>query len=415
MRKRSVGVRAWARMLGLEKTVVEAVEEEDGAIVISVRPRYSQRDRCPHCRRRCPGYDQGEGRRRWRALDLATTVCFLEADAPRVACKQHGVVVAAVPWARHDAGFTRSFDDQAAWLAVNTSKSAICQLMRIAWRTVGRICERVTAEAKRGRDMFANLTELGFDEISIRKGQKYLTVVVDHHTGRLVWAAFGRDRKTVEKFLDLLGEERCQQIKLVSCDDAEWITRPIAERCPDAVICLDPWHIVKAATDALDEVRREVWNEARRSGNKQLAKDLKGARFALWKKPENLTERQQHKLAFIQKLNAPIYRAYLLKEQLRQIYHADSIEDALALLDGWLKWARRCRLEPFVKLARRITQQRSRVEAALHHSLSNARVEQVNTQIRLIIRRGFGYHSPDAVIALAMLTLGGLCPPLPGR
>lgn len=108
-------------------------------------------------------------------------------------------------------------------------------------------------------------------------------------------------------------------------------------------------------------------------------------------------------------------RLNLLKEQPRQIYHADSVEDALELLDGWLKWARRCRLEPFVKLARRITEQRSRVEAALHHSLSNARVEQVNTQIRLIIRRGFGYHPPDAVIALAMLTPGGLCPPLPGR
>ena len=149
-------------------------------------------------------------------------------------------------------------------------------------------------------------------------------------------------------------------------------------------------------------------------GNKQLAKDLKGARFALWKKPEALTERQQQKLAWIVKLNAPIYRAYLLKEQLRQIYQA-STKDALALLDAWLKWARRCRLEPFVKLARRITEQRSRVEAALRENLSNARVEQVNTQIRLITRRGFGYHSPEAVIALAMLTLGGLCPPLPGR
>jgi transposase len=106
---------------------------------------------------------------------------------------------------------------------------------------VGRICERVSAEAKAGRDLFANLTELGFDEISIRKGQKYLTVVVDHHTGRLVWTAFARDRKTVEKFLDLLREERCKEIRLVSCDDAEWITRPVAERCPDAVICLDPW------------------------------------------------------------------------------------------------------------------------------------------------------------------------------
>jgi transposase len=407
--------RIWARLLGLGRAVVEAVElTADGAIVIAVRPRFTQRDRCPHCRRRCPGYDLGQGRRCWRALDLGTTFCLLEADAPRVSCKEHGVVVAMVPWARHDSWFTRSFEDQVAWLAVNTSKKAICELMRISWRTVGRICERVMAEQKHGRDLLQGLSRLGFDEISVRKGQRYLTVVVDHHTGRLVWAHAGRDRKTVEKFLDLLGEERCKQVQLVSCDDAEWITRPIAERCPNAVICLDPWHIVKAATDALDEIRREVWNEARRAGNKQLAKELKGARFALCKNARNLTERQKLKLSSIQQTNRRLYRAYLLSQQLRQIYRVGA-DDALLLLEAWLQWARRCRLEPFRKLARRITEQRDRVEAAFTNNLSNARTEQVNTQIRLIMRRGFGYHTEEAVIALAMLSLGGLCPPLPGR
>ncbi len=130
--------------------------------------------------------------------------------------------------------------------------------------------------------------------------------------------------------------------------------------------------------------------------------------------PGNLTERQQQKLSSIQQTNQRLYRAYLLAQQLRQIYRVDAT-DALALLEAWLKWARRSRLEPFRKLARRITEQRERVEAAFTNGLSNARVEQMNTQIRLIIRRGFGYHSPDAVIALAMLSLGGLCPPLPGR
>ena len=256
--------------------------------------------------------------------------------------------------------------------------------------------------------------EATVDEISVRKGQKYLTVVVDHHSGRLLWAHSGRDRRTIEKFLDLLGDERCARIELISCDDAEWITRPVAERCPNAVICLDPFHIVKAATDALDEIRREVWNEARRAGDKQLAKELKGARFVLWKNASKLTDRQKLKLASIQETNKRLYRAYLLSQQLREIYRV-GIEDALALLEAWLKWARRCRLEPFRKLARRITEQRDRVEAAFTNNLSNARVEQINTQIRLIMRRGFGYHSEDAVIALAMLSLGGLCPSLPGR
>jgi len=406
--------RVWKKLLGLRRTVVEEVDfdEPSGALVVSVRPKARERDRCPHCRRRCPGYDWGEGRRRWRALDLATTFCFLEAEAPRVQCKEHGVVVAAVPWARHDSNFTRSFEDQVAWLAVNTSKTAVSQLMRIAWRTVGWICERVMAEAQSGRDLLAGLRRIGFDEISVRKGQRYLTVVVDHDTGRLIWAAPGRDAKTVEKFLDLLGEERSKQIGLVSCDMAEWITGPVRKRCPNAAICLDPFHLIKLATDALDEIRREVWNEARRQGQRQEARQLKGARFALWKNPERLTERQQLKLAHIQQTNKPLYRAYLLAQQLREIYRVP-FEHATVLLDAWLKWAWRSRLEPFRKLAKTITQQREGIEAAIRHGLSNARVEQINTQIRLITRRGFGFHSPHAVIALAMLSLGGLCPPLP--
>jgi transposase len=406
-------IRVWARLLGIQRAVVEDVQiggEEE--IVVAVRPVWRERDRCGVCRRRCPGFDQGDGRRRWRALDLGSTLAFVEADAPRVRCRHHGVVVCAVPWARHDSRFTRAFEDQAAWLAVNTSKTAVAELMRIAWRTVGAICERVCDEAQREVDLLDGLRRIGIDEISHRKGQRYLTVVVDHDTGRLVWAAAGRDRKTVERFLDELGETRCKQIRLVSCDMASWIAGPVADRLPDAVRCVDPFHVVMLATDALDEVRREVWNEARKNGEIAAAKDLKGARYALWKNPENLTDRQAAKLSSVQKTNARLYRAYLLKEQLRQIYRLPA-EQAIGLLDEWIAWARRCRLASFVKLAQTITKQRAGIVAAIEHGLSNARVEAINTQIRMITRRAYGFHSPGALIALAMLSLAGLCPPLP--
>ncbi len=408
------GIRVWARLLGLARAVVEDVFLDEDAVVVCARPRSRERDRCPLCRRRCPGYDDGDGRRRWRALDLGTIKAHVEAEAPRVQCKRHGVIVAAVPWARHDSSFTTAFEDQCAWLAVNTSATAVAQLMRSTWRAVGAICRRVADEARAQRDLLAGLRRIGVDEISVRKGQTYITVVIDHDSGRLVWAHPGRDGKTVRKFLDLLGKQRCAQLELVSCDMASWITGPIAERCPNAAVCLDPFHVIKLATDALDEIRRAVWNQARKDNNKQLAKELKGARFALWKNAENLTDRQQHKLAWIQKFNAPLYRAYLLCQQLRQIYRVPA-EDATKLLDAWLKWAWRCRLQPFVELARTIRDQRPGIQAAIDNKLSNARTEQINTQIRLITRRGFGYHSQEAVIALAMLTLGGLCPPLPGR
>jgi transposase len=286
--------------------------------------------------------------------------------------------------------------------------------MRITWRAVGSICQRVTTDAQRMTgDLLDGLKRLGFDEISVRKGHSYLTVVVDHDSGRLVWAAPGRSRKTVEKFLDLLGKERCRQIELVSCDMASWITG-LGERCPNAEVCLDPFHVTKLVTDALDEIRREVWNEARRACEIAIAKELKGARFALWKNPQNLTARQKLKLAHIQKINHRLYRAYLIAQQQRLIYRLDA-DEAIGALEAWLKWARRCRLAPFVKAAKTITLQRAGIEAAIRNRLSNARVEQINTQIRLITRRGFGYHSQEAVIALAMLSLGGLCPPLPGR
>jgi len=407
------GIRVWARLFGLQRAVVEDVRiGNEGEVIVSVRPGWRERDRCGVCRRRSPGYDLGEGRRRWRALDLGTTFAFVESDALRVRCRRHGVVVCAVPWARHDSRFTRAFEDQVCWLAVNTSKTAVAELMRVAWRSVGTILERVADEARREVDLLDGLRRIGIDEISHRKGQRYLTVVVDHHTGRLVWAAPGRDRKTVLAFFEQLGEERCKALELISADMAGWISGPIAERCPDAVRCVDPFHVVMLATEALDEVRREIWNEARRAGNIELARDLKGARFAVWKNPENLTDRQAVKLATIQQTNARLYRAYLLKEQLRQIYRLPAAA-AERLLERWLSWARRCRLASFVKLARTITAQRAGILAAITHGLSNARIEQINTQIRLIARRAFGFHSPKPLIALAMLKLAGLCPALP--
>ncbi len=134
--------------------------------------------------------------------------------------------------------------------------------------------------------------------------------MVDHDTGRLIWAHPGQDIATINKFLELLGKDRCEQVELVSCDMAAWIALPIAEHCPNAVRCVDPYHVVALATAALDDVRRSVWNEARRAGQHQLARELKAARFALWKNPTNLTQRQQLKLARIQQLNKPLYRAY---------------------------------------------------------------------------------------------------------
>lgn len=155
-------------------------------------------------------------------------MAMLEAEAPRVKCRTHGVVVAHVPWARHNAGHTLAFDDQVAWLATQASKTTATELMRIAWRTVGAIIARVWADIEAQHDRLAGLRRIGIDEISYKKGHKYLMVVVDHDTRRLIWAAPGRDSATVREFFDLLGEERCAQITHVSADGVSCVSVRVA-------------------------------------------------------------------------------------------------------------------------------------------------------------------------------------------
>ena len=412
-----LGVNVWRRMLGVDRaTVIEDVDfdEEADSVVVHVRPRRSTKRRCGRCGVRAPGYDQGDGRRNWRTIDLGTLMCHLQADSPRVDCPEHGPTVAQVPWAHHDAGHTRDFDDQLAWLVTHTAKSTVVDLMRVAWRTVGSIISRVVAEGRAAHDPFDGLVRIGIDEISYKRGHRYLTIAVDHDSGRLIWAAVGRDKVTLNKFFDLLGDKRNAKIRLVSADGAGWIGEVVTERCANATLCIDAFHVCQWVSKALDDVRRDVWNEARKGGMSQHAKELKGCRYALWRNPEDLTARQERKLAWIAKVNTALYRAYLMKEQLRIAIRTKGVL-AITMLDDWLAWAQRCRIPAFVELGRKLKRNQKGIEAAMLNNLSNALVESTNTKLRVLHRMAFGFKEPEHLIALALLDRGGYCPPLPGR
>jgi transposase len=413
----------WQQILGVTRTVIERVEFDDelDAVVVSVRPNKAARRRCGRCGKRASWYDRGEGRRRWRGLDLGEVRVFLEADAPRVSCPTHGVTVVQVPWARHNTGHTYAFDDTVAWLVVQCSKSALVELLRIAWRTVGAIITRVQADIDATVDRFADLRRIGIDEISYTRGHRYLSVIVDHDTGRLVWAGVGRTEKTLAQFFELLGIQRCGEITHVSADSAEWITKTVTRYCPHAIQCADPFHVVRWATNALDEVRRQVWNEARGATQRRHAGRSRGdalkvkrSRFVLWKNPEHLTDTQRAKLEWIAKTNPRLYRAYLLKEGLRLVFQLEG-DQAHEALDHWIGWARRSRIPAFIALQRKIAKHRAAIDATLEHGLSNALTESMNAKIRVLTRIAYGFRNPNALIALALLAHGGHRPALPGR
>src|SRR5450755_3701543 len=248
---------------------------------------------------------------------------------------------------------------------------------------------------------------IGIDEIAYRKGHRYLTCVVDHNTGRLVWAHEGRNKDTLTLFFDALGPTRSALLTRVSADGAEWIHAVVREKAPKAAICLDPFHVVMWATKALDKVRRRTLEHA---GDRD-----RNARWAVVKNPDDLTADQRQSLATIRTTNTALYRAYLLKEQLRAVFVTKGRRGE-QLLAGWIAWARRSRLHEFVALARTIKRFQQLIWNTLHkHGVSNARSEATNTHIRALTKRAYGYHSPEALIAMAMLTRGGLELELPGR
>ena len=231
-------------------------------------------------------------------------------------------------------------------------------------------------------------------------------------TGRVVWAEVGRDSKTLSRFFDLLGPERPSPIAAVSADAAPWIAKVVCARCSLARLCIDPYHVVSWAKDALDRLRRALWNEAREKGAKVEAAAVRGDRYVVCKSPENLTGGQKERLSAIEKFNRPLYRGQLLTETLRQAIREKG-QAGIATLDRWLTWARRCRLPPFTKLAKTIGRHREGIEAAVQTGLAKAGSEATNNGVRLLTRLAYGFRSPAALIALIKLKFGGIRIPLP--
>ncbi|MGH3678775.1 MAG: ISL3 family transposase [Natronosporangium sp.] len=351
----------------------------------------------------------------WRHLDFGTAPVVVRAMLHRLVCPVHGVVVEAVPFARHRAGFTRDFEDVAAFLATKTDKTTIARFLRIDWNTVGRICQRVVAEGL-DADRLDGLVHIGVDEVSWRKHHNYLTLVTNHTIGKVVWGKAGKDTATLDAFFDELGSDRATRLEAVSMDMGPAFNKSVRAEghAPQAVICIDPFHAVKLVGEALDAERRKAWNELRHGGNPAAAKKFKGARWALLKNPTNLSDEQAATLRKLKRRGGDVWRAYTLKEAFRAIFAGDLTPDAVAeLIDRWISRASRCRLPAFVKAARTIRKHRDGLIAAIRLGINNGRAEGLNNVVRLIFRRARGFHSPEAALALVMLTCGPITLQLP--
>jgi len=394
---------AFNRLLCLEGARVTDVCFGCDGVTVRVALR-RRRAACSVCGQLCRRvYDRGF--RRWRHLDLGGQRCFVEYELRRVRCPDCGVRVEAVPWARADARHTRDFEQLVCFCAQQMAKTPVCALLRVGWDTVGSIVARVVADHVDERRL-AGLVMIGVDEISYRRGQRYLTQVCDHQAGAIVWVRPGRDARSLQAFFTELGDRR-HSIRAISIDmngGYEKAIRDQAATDPEfrPEVCFAPFHVTQLAGRAVDQVRRAEWNKEGKSTTGH-GRWVKGVRWSLLKAPEHQTAGQLAALHQVSEVNRRLYRAFLLKEELRLLYHLDDPSHAPEHLDAWLAWASRSKLKPFVRLARTIRRHRDGILAAIRLGLSNSRMEALNSKVRLLSHRSFGFHSPEPLIALIYL------------
>jgi transposase len=416
---------AFNRIIDVEGVVVEGVTFAPDGVVVRIRRR-RRIHQCPCGFSTKAHYDRST--RRWRHLDLGAAKCFLEAEICRIDCpKCRRVRTEDVPWARPGARHTNAFCSVVAWLAQRTDKTTITTLLRVSWEAVAKIVVDVVGDVL-DESRYEGLTRLGVDEVSYRKGHRYLTVVADHdRQGRVVWAHEGKDAATLGAFYDELGPQRVAKLEAISLDIGAAFERATTERAPHVRQCVDPFHLIALANDAINQARRWSWNQERRvappkprgrprideAPRRDQARWTKHARWALLKDPANLSDEQLSVLHELRRSNSVLYRCWQLKEALRDLFRLANPADAPAHLEWWLRWASRSRIPAFAKLAKTVRKNRERILAAVELGLSNSKLEGLNSKIRLINHRGYGHHSAEAVIAMIYLCCGGLTIELP--
>jgi transposase len=418
---------AFNKLLGIVGAAVASVTFTPTGTVVGLRRRRAKL-RCPCGWKTWSVYDRSV--RCWRHLDLAGSRLWLEAEIRRLWCRRcDRVRTEVVPWARPRARHTRDLQDVVAHMAQRMDKTTVCRLLRVSWETVAKIVSDVVAEHLDAARL-DGLYRIGVDEVSYRSQHRYLTVVADHdRDGAVVWATEGRDAATLKAFYDELGEQRCAQLQAVSLDMGNAYKAATDAKAPQARQCVDPFHVIQLANQAIDKTRISMWNierqthpmPKRRRGRQPKGSPptptrprwIKNTRWALVKDPDHLTNNQLDTLHRLRHERSVLYRCWQLKEGLRDLYRLRHPQHAPRHLDWWLAWACRSRIPAFVTLSRTVRTNRHRILAAVELGLSNSKLEGLNSKIRLINHRGYGHHTATAVIAMIYLCCGGITIDLP--
>jgi transposase len=354
---------------------------------------------CPECKvAGCAVHDTVE--KTWRHLDFFQHQAFLTARTPRITCTKCGVRLVTVPWARPGSGFTLLFEGFAMALAMHLPIAVAAGFLKITDQRLWRVVFHYVDAAVARMDL-SGVTRVCIDETAAKRGQDYITLVVDIDGRRVVFVADGRSADTVRQFADHL-EARggdASRIKQACIDMSPAFISGVGENLTEAEITFDRFHVMKLIGDAVDEVRRtEV----------KARPELRGTRYVWTKNAPNLTAKQSAMLDALASTNLKTARAWRMRLAFQDIYAQPTRGWGELFLGKWISWARRSRLEPMKAVARTMEKHREGILAWFDSRISNGLIEGINSLVQAAKAKARGYRNSKTLKAVTYMVAGKL-------
>jgi transposase len=361
---------------------------------------------CPECGdggEGCPVHDTTE--KTWRHLDFFQHQAFLTARVPRIECKEHGVRLTAVPWARPGSGFTLLFEALALLMCQEMPVSGAAKLMRCNANTMWRLLSYYVEAAVEAAD-YSGVKSVGTDECARQKGHSYITTFCDLDRSRVVFVADGRRKTTFKEFRAFLEKRGIDptQIEKMCMDMWEPYRMGAAENFPTASVTFDRYHVMTLFNRAIDQVRRK---EVR------SVPLLRGSRHVWLKNRRKLTARQAADLERLSLIDSKTARAYQIKLTLQRFWQIEDPAEAESFLKKWYFWATHSRLEPVIEAAKTIKRHWKGILQFVTSRITTGIVEGLNSKIKTATKRAYGFKSFEYLRTVIYLVAGKINIALP--
>jgi transposase len=379
------------RALGIRGYKHQSIREQDGGIVLRIRHDGSDLA-CPQC----GGADvwrRGTVPRSWAAPPIGRRPVTLFADVPRIECRDCKIEpVLPVPFADARRSYTRSFERFVLDLRQPMTLRDVARHLDVSDWLVRDIEKRWLGKHF-AKPRLKDLRHIAIDEIATKKGHKYLTIVMDLQSGAVVFVGDGKGADALKPFWKRLKASRAR-VEAAAIDMSAAYYQAVTENLPDAAVVFDWFHIVKLLNDKLSALRRELHREALDRLHKDV---LKGTRWLLLKRPENLDEKknERQRLQEALKLNESLATAYYLKEELPLLWEEPTKQDANRFLDDWILRAEASGIRVLKTFARTLTRYRSGILAWYDHPISTGPLEGTNNKIKTLKRQAYGFRDLD--------------------